>query len=125
MTIDAAMVAKQLQAIVELFRPIDRMIRLPGRLSGKHLPLVDLRAIKKLRALSADEATLLLEAREERRQEGRQEGEQVGLQKGRQEAARETAGHLIELDLLNDVQIAPATGLSLAQIEALRANRTP
>ena len=95
------------------------------------------RAIEKLRALSADEearywaearekalhdeAALLMEAREE----GRQEGEQVGLQKGRQEAARETAGHLIELGLLNDVQIAQATGLSLVQIEALRASRAP
>ena len=95
------------------------------------------RAIEKLRALSADEearywaearekalhdeATLLLEAREE--------GEQIGLQKGhqegRQEAARETAGHLIRLGLLNDVQIAQATGLTVAQIEALRAGGSP
>jgi hypothetical protein len=129
-------------------RKADRLGQLPERLSAwiayfEHwredttmsthtYPPVQ-RAIEKLRALSADEdarywaearekalhdeATLLLEAREE----GRQEGEQIGWQK----AARETAGHLIELGLLNDVQIAQVTGLSLAQIEALRANRTP
>ncbi|MTW19472.1 hypothetical protein [Allochromatium palmeri] len=103
------------------------------------------RAIEKLRALSADEearywaearekalrdeATLLLEAREEGhqegREEGRQEGEQIGLQKGRQEAAREMARNLIKLGLLNDVQIAQITGLSVAQIEAVRTSGTP
>ncbi|NEX22499.1 hypothetical protein G3480_19670, partial [Thiorhodococcus mannitoliphagus] len=61
----------------------------------------------------SDEATLLLEAREE--------GEQIGLEKGRQEAAQETACNLIKLGVLSDAQVAQATGLSLAQIEALRS----
>ena len=87
------------------------------------------RAIEKLRTLSADEearywaearakalsdeASLLLEAREE----GREEGEQLGLQKGREDTAR----NLIKMGVLTDGQIARATGLSLAQVEALRA----
>ena len=100
-----------------------------------HAPIQD--ALNRVRQLSADEEarrlafvreraqrdelSLLKEAREEGRQEGRQEGEQIGWQK----AARETAGHLIALGLLNDVQIAQVTGLSLAQIEALRASAAP
>ena len=104
-----------------------------------HAPIQD--ALNRVRQLSADEeARRLAFVREraqrdelsllkEAREEGRQEGERIGLQKGEQigwqKAARETAGHLIALGLLNDVQIAQATGLSLAQIEALRASAAP
>jgi predicted transposase/invertase (TIGR01784 family) len=78
-------------------------------------------ALSQIRALSADEearrlafvreralhdeATLLKEARQE------------GLEQGR----RETARNLIKLAVLSDAQIAQATGLPLAQVEALRA----
>jgi predicted transposase/invertase (TIGR01784 family) len=143
---------RELQLNIVERRKADRLGQLPERLlawiayfehwredttMSTHTYAPVQRAIEKLRALSADEearywaearekalhdeATLLLEAREE----GRQEGEQLGLQKGRQEAARETAGHLIQLGLLNDVQIAQATGLSVAQVEALRASGAP
>ena len=62
---------------------------------------------------------------ERERQEGRQEGERIGMQRGRQagrlETAQATARNLIALGLLNDAQIAQATGLSMAQVEALRS----
>ena len=76
------------------------------------------RALNKLRALSADEearywaearakalsdeATLLLEAREEGLEEGRE--------KGHGEARQETARNLIRLGVLTDGQIAMVTG---------------
>jgi hypothetical protein len=43
------------------------------------------------------------------------------MQKGRLEAAEETARKLLKLGVLGDGQIAQATGLTLAQVEALRA----
>jgi predicted transposase/invertase (TIGR01784 family) len=91
------------------------------------------RAIEKLRALSADEeARYWAEARakalsdeasllDDAREEGRQEGEQIGIRKGEQIAARNTACNLIGIGVLSDHQIAQATGLSVAQIEALRS----
>jgi predicted transposase/invertase (TIGR01784 family) len=82
------------------------------------------RALEKLRELSADEearywaearakalsdeASLLSDAREE----------------GREEASRNTAQNLIGLGVLTDVQIAQATGLTVAQVEALRTSQT-
>jgi predicted transposase YdaD len=42
-------------------------------------------------------------------------------EEGRLEAAEETARNLLKLGVLSDGQIAQATGLTLAQIEALRA----
>jgi predicted transposase/invertase (TIGR01784 family) len=139
---------RELQLNIVELRKADRLGQLPARLSAwiayfehwredttmsTHTYAPVQRAIEKLRALSADEetrywakarekalhdeATLLLEAREE----GEQIGLQKGRQEGRQEAARETAVHLIQLGLLNDVQIAQATGLNVALVEALRA----
>ncbi|MBK5929080.1 hypothetical protein CCR82_00615 [Halochromatium salexigens] len=54
-------------------------------------------------------------------QRGRLEGRQEGRLEGRQETAQATARNLIALGLLNDAQIAQATGLSMAQVEALRS----
>lgn len=138
---------RELQLNIVELRKADRLGQLPERLSAwiayfehwredstmsthNYAPVQ--RAIEKLSTLSADEearywaearekalhdeATLLLEAREEGREEGRQEGRQ----EGRLESARNTALHLIQLGLLSDVQIAQATGLSVAQVEALR-----
>jgi predicted transposase/invertase (TIGR01784 family) len=51
----------------------------------------------------------------------REEGERIGMQKGRLEAAQETARNLLKLGVLSDGQIAQATGLTLAQVEALRS----
>jgi predicted transposase/invertase (TIGR01784 family) len=86
------------------------------------------RALEKLRELSADEearywaearakalsdeASLLSDAREEGREEGREE------------ASRNTAQNLIGLGVLTDVQIAQATGLTVAQVEALLTSQT-
>ncbi|WP_151704833.1 Rpn family recombination-promoting nuclease/putative transposase [Nitrincola alkalilacustris] len=55
------------------------------------------------------------------RKEGRQEGEQIGLQKGRMETMRATARNLITMNVLTDAQIAQASGLSEAEVKALRA----
>ncbi|WP_442488311.1 hypothetical protein [Halomonas litopenaei] len=55
--------------------------------------------------------------RMEGRQEGRQEGEQLGAEKTK----RLTARNLIQLGVLTDEQIAEATGLSLADVQGLRA----
>ncbi|MEA3644359.1 MAG: hypothetical protein VBE63_31210, partial [Lamprobacter sp.] len=61
------------------------------------------------------------------RQEGRQEGERIGIQKGErigiQKTAQATARNLIALGMLTDRQIAQVTGLSVAQVEALRADK--
>ncbi|WP_228705983.1 MULTISPECIES: hypothetical protein [unclassified Marinobacter] len=60
-------------------------------------------------------------------EKGRQEGEQLGIEKGRQEAElralkekRETVRHLMSFGVLNDEQIAAATGLALDEITQLR-----
>jgi predicted transposase/invertase (TIGR01784 family) len=98
------------------------------------------KAIGKLRAMSADEAdeeerdwaeardkalrdeiTLLAVAREEGIEEGRKEGHKQGHKQGREQATRETARNLIQLGALSDAQIAQATGLTLAQVEAVHA----
>ncbi len=131
---------RELQLNLVELRKADRLGQLPERLSAwiayfehwredttmsSHPYEPVQRAIEKLRTLSADEetrywaearekalhdeATLLLEAREEGREEGRQE------------ATQDTARNLITLGVLSDGQIAQATGLSVAQVEALRA----
>ncbi|MBK1720521.1 Rpn family recombination-promoting nuclease/putative transposase [Thiocystis violacea] len=66
-------------------------------------------------------AELIERGRLEGREEGREEGLQEGEQKGRLEAAQDTARNLIMLGVLSDGQITQATGLSVAQVEALRA----
>jgi predicted transposase/invertase (TIGR01784 family) len=59
--------------------------------------------------------------------EGRQEGERIGIQKGEQigiqKTAQATARNLIALGMLTDGQIAQATDLSVAQVEALRVDK--
>jgi predicted transposase/invertase (TIGR01784 family) len=44
-----------------------------------------------------------------------------GRQEGRQEANRETARNLIKLAVLSDQQIAEATGLTVVDVQRLRA----
>lgn len=132
---------RELQLNIIELRKADRLGQLPERLSAwiayfEHwreestmsnpYPPVQ-RAFEKLRELSADEearywaearakalsdeASLLSDAREEGREEGR-------------EAIRNTARNLIGIGVLSDLQIAQATGLTLAQVEALRINET-
>ncbi|MCF8003474.1 MAG: Rpn family recombination-promoting nuclease/putative transposase [Chromatiaceae bacterium] len=53
---------------------------------------------------------------------GIQKGERIGIQKGEREKAQATARNLITLGMLTDGQIAQATGLNIAQVEALRSD---
>jgi predicted transposase/invertase (TIGR01784 family) len=67
-----------------------------------------------------DEVSLLNDARREGREEGRAEGREEGREEG-QEAGREAvARNLIAMRLLSDAQIATASGLTEAQVQALR-----
>ncbi|MBK1618598.1 hypothetical protein CKO42_09130 [Lamprobacter modestohalophilus] len=77
--------------------------------------------LKQINSLVEDKAMLAenLESWAQReRREGRLEGERIGMKK----TAQDTARNLIALGMLNDGQIAQATGLSVAQVEALRAD---
>jgi len=71
-----------------------------------------------------DEVSLLNDARREGREEGRAEGREEGREAGREEgheAGREAvARNLIAMQLLTDAQIATASGLTEAQVQALR-----
>ena len=55
----------------------------------------------------------------------RLQGEQIGIRKGEQigvqRTKRETAQNLIAMNLLTDTQIAQASGLTEAEVEALRS----
>ncbi|NEV65305.1 hypothetical protein G3446_26335 [Thiorhodococcus minor] len=57
---------------------------------------------------------------------GIEKGERIGIEKGREEGrletAQETARNLIALGTMTESQIAQVTGLSVAQVEALRAS---
>lgn len=63
---------------------------------------------------------LLKKERLEERQKGLQEGRQEGLQEGEQRGVTKTALNLIKLGVLSDEQIAEATGLTVADVKALR-----
>jgi predicted transposase/invertase (TIGR01784 family) len=89
---------------------LNRVRQLSADEEARRLAFVRERALR-------DEVSLLQEAREE----GREEGEQLGMQKGRLAAAQDTARNLIALGVLSDGQIAQATGLTVAQVEALRS----
>lgn len=71
------------------------------------------RALARERALH-DEATLLKDAEER----GERRGEKRGERRGREDTAR----NLLRLGLLDNVQIAQATGLSEEHVQALRAD---
>ena len=92
---------------------LNRVRRLSADEEARRLAFVRERALH-------DEVSLLREAREEGEQigmrKGRQEGEQIGMRKGRLEAAQETARNLLQLGVLNEHQIAQATGLSVEQV---------
>ncbi|WP_373190486.1 Rpn family recombination-promoting nuclease/putative transposase [Halomonas sp.] len=95
--------------VVQLFIIIDWLLQLPSALEPafvqavyaiqeeKHMPYVN---------------TIERVEREKERQEGRLEGQL--------EAKRETARNLIKLGVLSDEQIAEATGLVIADVQALR-----
>ena len=135
---------RELQLNIVELRKADRLGHLPERLSAwiayfehwqeetlmsslSHPPVQ--KAIGKLRAMSADEEERYwAEARDKALRDevtllavAREEGLEEGHKEGREQATRETARNLIQLGALSDAQIAQATGLTLAQVEALRA----
>jgi predicted transposase/invertase (TIGR01784 family) len=63
-----------------------------------------------------DEVSLLNDARREGREAGRAEGREEGIEAGREAVAR----NLIAMQLPTDAQIATASGLTEAQVKALR-----
>jgi len=79
------------------------------------------RALARERALH-DEATLLKDAEERGETRGLQRGRAEGLSEGRAEGREDTARNLLRLGLLDNAQIAQATGLSEDRVQALRAD---
>jgi predicted transposase/invertase (TIGR01784 family) len=85
-------------------------------------------AMDRLRELSADEETRRLAFVRERAlhdevsflNEAKREGREEGRKEGRKEAREEFARNLIAMNLLTDEQIAAASGLSEAEVKALR-----
>ena len=81
-------------------------------------------ALNRIRVLSADDEARRLAFVRERAlhdevsflNEARREGLKQGLEQGREEVAR----NLLAMDLLSDEQIAAASGLTAAEIRALR-----
>ncbi|MBK1631864.1 hypothetical protein CKO31_14185 [Thiohalocapsa halophila] len=90
-------------------------------------------AMDRLRELSADEETRRLAFVRERalhdevsflneaKREGREEGRKEGREEAREEARKEFARNLIAMNLLTDEQIATASGLTEAEVKALRS----
>jgi len=85
------------------------------------------KAMSRIRELSADEETRRLAFVRERAlrdevsllNDARREGEELGIEKGEKLRAEKTARHLIKLGVLSDEQIAEATDLPLAEVQAL------
>ena len=73
-----------------------------------------------------DQQGAIIKAAQEAREEGRQEGKEEGKEEGREEGMREKAIAIARqlLDRLDDETISQTTGLSIEEIENLRANET-
>lgn len=105
-----------------------RLDRLVTRWLKRHLQRLGVKVnVEQLHSLVEDQAMLAenLEnwakrEREEGRRQGREEGEEIGVKKGRLETAR----NLLRLGVLSDQQIGQVTGLSLAEVAALRVADT-
>ncbi|MBK5929076.1 Rpn family recombination-promoting nuclease/putative transposase [Halochromatium salexigens] len=109
-----------------LDRLITRWLKRHLQRLGAQIDLTQIHSLVEDKTMLAENLeTWAQRERQEGRLEGRQEGEQIGMQKGEQigmqKTAQATARNLIALGLLNDAQIAQATGLSMAQVEALRS----
>lgn len=103
------------EQVVRLFNIIDWMLQLPRALERDFVRAVDtIQEEKHMPYMNTIERL----AREEGLQEGRQEGEQLGAEKTKHETAR----NLLKLGALTDEQIAEATGLTLADVQALRVD---
>ncbi|TDN95747.1 putative transposase/invertase (TIGR01784 family), partial [Halomonas ventosae] len=101
------------EQVVQLFTIIDWMLQLPRALEPAFVQAVY--AIQEEKHMPYVNTIERVE-----REKERQEGEQQGIEKGRLEASRETARNLIKLGVLSDEQIAEATGLADADVQALR-----
>ncbi|MFC2993581.1 hypothetical protein [Halomonas tibetensis] len=101
------------EQILRLFTLIDWMIQLPKGLEREFLQAVyAIEEEKHMPYINTAERLGL--------EKGRQEGLQEGRQEGQLEANQETARNLIRLGVLSDEQIAEATGLAVADVQALR-----
>jgi flagellar biosynthesis/type III secretory pathway protein FliH len=100
-----------------------RRVLLPNRAPGMELPeFNDLQDLHEVHDMLAERIKKWPEQWEERGiQKGIQKGRQEGRMEGRQEAKRETARNLISMNILTDAQIAQASGLSEAEVQALRS----
>ncbi|EIC23709.1 Rpn family recombination-promoting nuclease/putative transposase [Thiorhodovibrio frisius] len=96
---------------------MNRIRQLSADEEARRLAFVRERALR-------DEVSFLNEAKREGLQEGLQtgmhKGMQKGLQDGRVEGREEVAQNLIAMNLLTDEQIAAASGLTEAEVQALR-----
>ncbi|TDN95752.1 hypothetical protein [Halomonas ventosae] len=100
-----------------------RWVLLPHRAPGMELPeFNELQDLHEVHDMLAERIKKWPERWiEEGEQRGREEGRQEGRQEGEQLRAEQTARNLIKLGVLSDEQIAEATGLTTADVEALRA----
>jgi predicted transposase/invertase (TIGR01784 family) len=99
-----------------------RRVLLPNRAPGMELPeFNDLQDLHEVHDMLAERIKKWPEQWEER---GIQKGRMEGRMEGRQEAKRETARNLISMNILTDAQIAQASGLSEAEVQALRSETT-
>ena len=67
----------------------------------------------------ATERTIREEAEIRGLESGMQRGMEQGLQRGIQQKAEETAKNLLKMNVLNNEQIAQATGLTIAEVQIL------
>jgi predicted transposase YdaD len=109
------------QQILELFNVIDWMIQLPSSLNEDFLNTIyAIEEDKNMPYINTAEQVGL--------EKGRHEGELIGIKKGErigvQRTQRETARNLISMNILTDAQIAQASGLSEAEVQALRSETT-
>jgi predicted transposase/invertase (TIGR01784 family) len=96
-----------------------RRVLLPNRAPGMELPeFNDLQDLHEVHDMLAERIKKWPEQWEER---GIQKGIQKGRMEGRQEAKRETARNLITRTEMDDTMIAEISGLSEAEVKALRA----
>ena len=103
--------------ILQLFRLIDWMIRLPRELEREFLE--DHYAFEEARKMtyvtSAERFGI-----EKGREEGIEKGREEGIEKGREETRMEMARNLIQRLQLDDATIAELTGLSKEEVHKLR-----
>jgi hypothetical protein len=108
-------------AIIQADPNKDRVDRVITRWIKRHLSRLGVDVnLDQLNSLVEDK-NMLAENLENLVKKERLQGEQIGVQRGRMETRRETARNLIAMNVLTDAQIAQASGLTEAEVEALRS----